>query len=239
LTETTMLVNRWCVRNGRESITRSSVWTCEMKMVKQTTKIQKRPQGTTDPESTWAQARYRYATQMLIRFGLHDQSENVQVGAVKLDQLKTADNALPDYYNPFELTELNIRAIAWWDEVHKDCFIGDFREGSKSQTRFPRNEEGQYDPDGEYRDEKTLLTVKFPKQIRLCLGVAVRDSNGVEEGVRLTPFDYTEKNVITIKNESEIIRKEIARVKNLPLTSKGWTSNPNTDEELYFCDSID
>jgi hypothetical protein len=57
--------------------------------------------------------------------------------------------------------------------------------------------------------------------------------------VHLTRFDYTEKNVITIKNESEIIRKEIARVKNLPLTSKGWTSNPNTDEELYFCDSID
>jgi hypothetical protein len=101
LTETTMLVNRWCVRNGHESVTRSAVWTCEMKMVKQTTKIQKRPQGTTDPNSTWAQCRFNWVTQILIRLGLHDQAENVQEGAVKLDQLKTADNELPDFFNPF------------------------------------------------------------------------------------------------------------------------------------------
>ena len=58
-TETTMLVNRWCHRNGHESVTRSAVRTCKMKMVKQITTIQKRPQGTNDKDSTWARARYR------------------------------------------------------------------------------------------------------------------------------------------------------------------------------------
>jgi hypothetical protein len=238
-TETTMLVNRWCHRNGHESVTRSAVRTCEMKMVKQITTIQKRPQGTNDKDSTWARARYRWVTQILIRLGLHDHAENVQEGAVKLDLLKNADNELPDYFNPYELTSLHLRAIAWWDEVHKDCFLGDFREGQSSQTRFPRDASGQYDPLGEYRAEKSLLVVKFSKQTRLCLGVAVREADGgEEEGVRLTPFDYTEKNIITMKNESEIMQKEIARVKNLPRTTKSWTSHPDADDFLFTSDPI-
>jgi hypothetical protein len=24
--------------------------------------------------------------------------------------------------------------IVWWDKVHKECFIWDYREGSKTQT---------------------------------------------------------------------------------------------------------
>ena len=74
---------------------------------------------------------------------------------------------------------LNIWAIAWWDEVHKDCFIGDFREGQKSQRRFPRDSEGNYDPEnGTYRDEKVALQVKYAKQVRFSFGVAIRDEDG-------------------------------------------------------------
>jgi len=115
LTETTMLVNRWCVANGRETVTRSAVHTCEEKMVKEITNIEKRPQGKKDICSKWAQCRYRWSGHLLIRFGYHDADpDNLKEGHVKLDDMKE-DGKLPDCFNPYELVPLNLRAIAWWD----------------------------------------------------------------------------------------------------------------------------
>ena len=57
--------------------------------------------------------------------------------------------------------------------------------------------------------------------------------------MRLLPFDYTGKNVITIQAEDELITKDIARVKALLRTTKSWTSDPNSnDDELYFEDPV-
>ena len=43
--------------------------------------------------------------------------------------------------------------IAWCDEIHKECFSGDFREGSTTQVRFPRDADRKYNPKGEYREK--------------------------------------------------------------------------------------
>ena len=99
-----------------------------------------------------------------------------------------------------------MEGIVWWDEVHKECFIGDFREGSSTQTCFPRDENGKYTLDGEYRDEKKLLTVKFPKQGRFCFGVANVDHGEGPTGERAELFDYTCKNIVYIKQFKDMIK---------------------------------
>ena len=110
-------------------------------------------------------------------------------------------------------------------EVHKDCFIGDFCEGQKTQTRFPRNSDVEYNPEnGSYRHEKCALQVKYTKQCRFSFGVAIQDKEGEEEGRRLAPYNYTGKNTITIKKEEAAIKAEIARVKTLARNSSMWTS---------------
>jgi hypothetical protein len=159
-TETTMMINRWCLENDHGIVTTSAVVTCEEKMAKQVSIVEKRPQGKSNPDSTWAKCRYRWVTQLLIRLGYHDDSENPPEGAVNLDSLRDEDNVLPDYFNPYEMTPLDLCAIGWWDEVHKECFIGTFREGQNTQVRFARDENGNYDPKGTYREAKTAIQCK-------------------------------------------------------------------------------
>ena len=49
LTETTMLINCWCVKNGHTTVCcRSAIRTCEQKMKSVLTNIEKRPQGKKD-----------------------------------------------------------------------------------------------------------------------------------------------------------------------------------------------
>jgi hypothetical protein len=43
------------------------------------------------------------------------------------------------------------------------------------QRRFPRDEDGNNDPgNGTYLEEKTLLNVKFQKEMRTVFGVAMK-----------------------------------------------------------------
>ena len=53
----------------------------------------------------------------------------------------------------------------------RSVFFGDYREGSTTQVRFPRDADGKYNPKGEYREKALLLNVKYNKQGRFCLGV--------------------------------------------------------------------
>jgi hypothetical protein len=242
-TETTMLINRWCFRNGRPTVRRSAVRTCEQHMTHQNVSIEKRPQGTTDETSKWAQCRYRWVTQLLIRLGYHDTDQNnLPDGALKLDDLRDNHGILPDCFNPEKLTKLNLCAIAWWDETHKDCFIGSFREGQSSGVQFACNDAGSYDPNGNFRDGKEALQVKYSKEVRLSLRIAVaKNALGEEEGRRISPFNYTECNIVTIKDEQELIDQEIARVRRLnPETAKQWLANPDATavEVLYFEDEL-
>ena len=70
-------------------------------------------------------------------------------------------------------------------ECHKEYHLGSFREGQQMQRRFPRDEDGNYDPsNGTYLEEKTLLNVNFQKEMRAVFGVAMKlDERGCEHGV--------------------------------------------------------
>ena len=77
--------------------------------------IKKQPQGKKDVDSKWAQCRFRWVAQLLIRLGWHNANpDNVKAGAIELDELKEEDK-LPNCFNPLELEPLNTHAIAWWD----------------------------------------------------------------------------------------------------------------------------
>ena len=75
--------------------------------------------------------------------------------------------------------------------------------------------------------------------MRFSFGVAIReDSVGNEEDVRLEPFDYTNKNVITIKKENAAIATKIQRVKALNCNSKMWIFNPDAADKLYMNEPV-
>ena len=74
-----------------------------------TSKIMKRPQGSMDPDSTWAQCRYRFVTQLLLRFELD----------VDITPFLNEDGSVPECFNKEKLLKLfpalHICAIAFWD----------------------------------------------------------------------------------------------------------------------------
>ena len=105
------------------------------------------------------------------------------------------------------------------------------------QIQFPRNARGEYDPvHGTYRDKKVQLQVKFANQVRLCLGVALRDNNGEEEACRLLPGVYSSKNVVTVKTRKEEIEAEIRRLKTLKRDDKRWVTSHRVPNALYLND---
>ena len=123
--------------------------------------------------------------------------------------------------------------------MHKDCFIGDFREGAEYQLRFKRSDDGKLNmDDGEYREEKLELQVKYAKQVRFSFGVAMKGEEGSETGHRLEPYDYTGKMILTMPKFEKMIQEEIKRVKNLPRDSKGWNSNQRAANALYRDDPV-
>jgi len=118
------------------------------------------------------------------------------------------------------LKPISLASIAWWDEVHNDCFVGDFCEGTKSQTRFHRDEEGNSDPKGGFRDKKKALQVKYAKQVKISFGVALVNKHEGAVGVRINSFDYTNKNIITVREFKKLVHAEIRRFKALDRTQK-------------------
>jgi hypothetical protein len=70
---------------------------------------------------------------------------------------------------------------------------------------FPRDEFGKLDLlNGTYDETKVeTLQVKYKKEVRMCLGVAVVERiDGTLEGVNAKPFDYSGKVVLLKWNES-------------------------------------
>lgn len=112
---------------------------------------------------------------------------------------------------------------------------------TKGPKKFLRNKDGKVvKENGEYRSEQTkVLKVKYEKEARFCLGVAMKiDADGKEHGCRLPPFNYTQKKVITLTETSIKVKAEVAKVKGMPRESKQWMSNPREDGVLYLNDPV-
>jgi hypothetical protein len=85
------------------------------------------------------------------------------------------------------------------DECHKKTEIG---MTGDTVYKFPKNEALLYDKDGQVCDADTKLYCKYTKEGRFWVGVsAVELSDDKIEGRRCKTFDYSAKNIITIKAE--------------------------------------
>ena len=88
--------------------------------------------------------------------------------------------------------------------------------------------------------------MKFEKQGRYCMGVAMRKPICVEsneemnaEGVRLTLFDYTNREVLSISKYDQKLNEEIRRVKGLTGGEKaGWIRSNRPNAVLFEDDPV-
>ncbi len=102
-----------------------------------------------------------------------------------------------------KLTPLSLKQIAFWDETHKKCILGDVG-GHGLQIRYKRGADGMVDKEnGTLADQTHQVKAKYENEVRFCIGVANID--GV--GTRLPAFSYTGKKVVTRKVFDEAWKK--------------------------------
>ena len=103
-------VNRHRLENSDALVSESCIYYALRKMRPKVVNISKRKQGSTDPGSNWAQARYAWTRQLLARFG---QLEREKAGPIERK------------YDPDLQGKLSLHQIVWWDETHRKCLIGE------------------------------------------------------------------------------------------------------------------
>jgi len=192
--QTTVHVNAWRKANttlGPLGV--SAVYSAHKRLDPEMTRVKSRKQGSYDAESKWAKARYHWVSQLMIRLS-EWKPDLAELKAAKL--VKDDAASIPACFDFAKLTPLSINQIAFWDETHRKCNLGDVG-GHGILYRYPRNEEGQLDlENGTYAEEKAQVKAKYENECRLCIGVAAVDDSS---GVRLEAFDYTGKKIVTRK----------------------------------------
>ncbi len=151
----TLLINMHCDKNDLRTVTGSAVVSCKKRMKKMVMPVTKRPQGSLEKMSNWAQARFSWVTQLQIRFRMD----------VCLDPFleESTGFIVPLWFDKEQLSPLNKLAIAgWWDETHKECGIIAYL-GEK--VLYARNDDGTYDGTSDsFCDPQVSLQVKYPKE---------------------------------------------------------------------------
>ena len=120
----------------------------------------------------------------------------------------------------------------WLDEHHEQCKLG---KASVWDCMLPRDADGNVDiENGTYGDWSDATRVKFPKEVRFLLGVAmVRDEEGVLQGRRMEqPFEYTGKWVVGFKAYEKALRAEIHRANDLKGEGEWSATKEYTKEQL-------
>ena len=89
--------------------------------------------------------------------------------------------------------------------------------------------------------------LKFEKQGRYCMGVAMKKTVDVEtgeenesEGIRLPYFDYTGREVLSISKYENKINEEVRRVRE-DITcgySSGWIKSTHSNGEIFGEDGV-
>ena len=153
--------------------------------------------GKQDHDCCWAKARMAQAHQM---------KEQLRLGELPVDH---PDRSVPIY------SPIYIDGIAFWDEHHRAVILGD---AGAYQYQVSRNEEGVVTTPaegGKMSEVKDVTSVKYPGEGRGCFGVAVVTRDGVREGLRALPFNYTNRKVVAEKAFEFAMKMEANRVKIL------------------------
>eukprot|EP00536_Pseudo-nitzschia_multiseries_P012731 jgi/Psemu1/33007/gm1.33007_g len=155
-------------------------------------------QGSKNKTDAWCRASFRWFAQLLLRFGEIDFSHPIFQKLLGPAYVKEKP---PPCYDTSLLTPLKLSQVVWFDELHKQCHIGESgsRVGPGTPNvaiSFKRNANGKLDPNGKYPEKgKTVLQVKYERQARFNFGVYMSKDG---KGHRVQPpFEYTGKKLIT------------------------------------------
>jgi hypothetical protein len=139
---------------------------------------------------------------------------------------KTRLPQVTQYLEEIRTEELDIDAIAWFDEKHKQCKIGC---DSKTETILCKDYEDRMATaatGGAWGKRYPSKVVKFPKEARACFGAAVVRMDAqlppgavhdpttpiVRIGHKNDPFEYTERLVVGLKRYNQELEKEDQRI---------------------------
>jgi hypothetical protein len=191
-------------------------------------------QGSNNLDSPWATARLGWARQLALRLGL------IVITALGYGPFKK-------YFQPDLISPLYKDGMSHWDEVHRKCVPGSGIAGGSKQSilRFPRDATGKLDlVDGTYSIERvSQMKCKYTDEVRLCLGNAVvtpidEDGNQLpKEGRVAKPYDYTGTVLLSHKDYTGKINKELKRVKTVPNGGE-WVQKRRDGNTIYRNDPM-
>ena len=145
------------------------------------------------------------------------------------------------------LTTYRREQVAWWDDTHPKCDLCslDCENLNTDYVYRVRRQDSRkiYTKDGTFINcTPTLTKVKYSKEIRLVLGVAiVKKKDGGLEGRRCEPFDYKEKMIVSEADWQKKVAEEIKRVRTMNKSSaavKWHWFETNCGEEIYEDDPL-
>jgi hypothetical protein len=219
---THQVVNSHRLEGGGDLVGSDTIWRSVHRLNPVVERTPTASQGSKDKLAAWTVARKGWIAQLLIRFG--------EMSDEKLETLKV-DGILPPYFRIENLTSLTLDQIAWFDETHKKVVIG---MGKDFQTKFRRDEHGNLDPNGTVGDLLPTMKVKYPEEVRLMLGLSMKDGNGV----RLPLFNYTSKIILTQKDYLHQEEKEMRRVRALDGKCAPWYISGRQAGAVYECELV-
>ena len=167
--------------------------------------------GKTDPTSNWAKARLVQFTQLQEQFTL---------GKVR-DGLIREENVDPSIINS-GLQPMYLHKICFFDEKHSKVVKGPtgMYDYSVSRNSYD-NEITHPDLGGKFRDPKHRQSMKFPGEGRILFGgCMIKESDGTVKGVKLRPFDYTNRTLVTV---ADFDRKKNEMFNNVKLSNNEKT----------------
>eukprot|EP00536_Pseudo-nitzschia_multiseries_P005875 jgi/Psemu1/13890/gm1.13890_g len=193
-----LIVNQYRRKFQLPALTYWSVRSCMLRLSPQIKPIKRSKQGSKNKTDAWCQASFRWFAQLLLRFGEIDFSHPIFQKLLGPAYVKEKP---PPCYDTSLLTPLKLSQVVWFDELQKQCHIGE--SGSRVgpgkpnvAISFKRNANGKLDPNGNYPEKgKTVLQVKYEQQAGFNFGVYMSEDGKGHQAQ--PPFGYTGKRLIT------------------------------------------
>ena len=197
----TILVNEYRNNEKKNPISCSAVqrFTLSSSIINKSKRVHQKS-GKDDKGTAWAQARLNQCSEW---------KERIQLGvdAGNVPNMNFEGNKKPIFLD----------GIAWFDENHKKVVLG---FTSKIEHRISRNPltglPCRIEDGGILPEKKNQTSVKFPGEARGMFGAGMRTNiDGTVEGVKTTPFFYTGRFVLGLKEYNIRIEAELERAKQL------------------------
>lgn len=223
---------------GKSHVGETAVYNAVKRANPVSTPILDSPQGS-DNDVDWAHARLFWVSQLQIRLG---RITGVEATEFCYGVSIKDESMVPPFFKEDLLGRIDSDAITYFDETHKKTQIGakgHCAKGARTQHRFRRDSNGALDDAGGLAPRQAAKKVKYPYESRFLLGCAkTKNDDGENVGMRLPPFDYSGKLVVSISDWRLAEQMEIHRVRQLPGDGAPWVTGQRGNNELWKLDLV-